>query len=123
MSQKLSLILDEPRLDLQNFEREVNCIWNSTEISPSLSKRQISTVKCFNEDHCSFMKGCFQNKLSCTNVHTKRSINTTECFADGASMPCASLPYSHLNGIVECKDNSLTRYFTYFNSLGFIKCN
>jgi hypothetical protein len=88
----------------------------------------VSTLRCREPSHCEFMKNnCFSNPNLCNYQKQKQfySNETKRCYnyKDGDGFSCASVPYSHLNGIIQCGARGLVRHFLFFVSLEFLRRN
>lgn len=120
--------VDPPQLHLDNLEGEADCL---TELTPKI----VQTVRCKDEMDCEFMKGCLENKTDCNFKKQKQFYGNvdTYCWVDelGKGMPCASVPFSHLNGLVKCGvletgkagEMELERQWEFFISLDYKRCN
>ncbi|ODN06119.1 Hemicentin-2 [Orchesella cincta] len=112
--------IEAPELYLDNFEGEVDCL------SP-LTPKMAQTVRCRNSMDCQFMDHCFQNETLCNFKKQKQFFATDDTFcwieklATGRA--CASVPYSHLNGRVQCTVLGLTKKYDFFISLDSIDVN
>ncbi|CAL8147613.1 unnamed protein product [Orchesella dallaii] len=110
--------IEAPELYLDNFEGEVDCL--STQ-----SPKMVQTVRCRNSMDCQFMDHCFRNASFCNFKKQKQFYATTDTFCwiekIKSGRACASVPYSHLNGRVQCSVSSLTRKYEFFVALDFLR--
>jgi len=115
---RLIKFADPPELYLDNFEGEVDCLSDE-------KNKSVSTVRCRSPSECEFMKHCFSNASLCNFNRQKQffSEKNTRCWVEGRGkgFNCASVPYSHLNGIVQCSVNGLHRHWEFFVSLDFLR--
>jgi hypothetical protein len=106
---------------MDNFEGEADCLTD-------FHGRSIATIRCLNPSHCEFLKRCFEHEsshASSCNLDRKHyfedmrqgrcAVKTGE--EDGAF--CATIPYPHLNGLVQCRLAGIHRNFEFFVSLHF----
>lgn len=113
--------VETPELFLDNFEGEVDCL-------SSAKSKMVQTIRCKNSMDCAFMSDCLENVTYCNFKKQKQFFATTDtnCWVQklDAGKPCASLPYSHLNGLAQCSVGpGLVKRWEYFVSLDFLKCN
>ncbi|CAL8147610.1 unnamed protein product, partial [Orchesella dallaii] len=110
--------IEAPELYLDNFEGEVDCL--STQ-----SPKMVQTVRCRNGMDCNFMDHCFRNETLCNFKKQKQFFATTDthCWIERllTGVSCSSVPYSHLNGIVQCTVLGLSRKYKFFTSLDFLR--
>jgi len=113
------IILDAPELYLDNFEGEVDCL---SELTPKMAQ----TVRCRNSMACQFMDHCFRNTSFCNYKKQKHFYATTDTFCWIEKLKigkaCASVPYSHYNGKIQCTVLGLTKKYEFFTSLDFKRC-
>jgi len=106
-------------LYLDNFEEEIDCL-------SDYKDRTIATVRCNNPSHCEFMQQCLNNSTLCNTdkqnyyFSAERNRCWDQRYKEGRD--CVRVPYSHLNGIVECQVRGLRRQWLFFHSLESTKC-
>ncbi|XP_021955398.1 uncharacterized protein LOC110851801 [Folsomia candida] len=88
-----------PELYLDNYEGEVDCL-------SEYSDRSVATVRCRDPSDCEYMKHCFADPQSC-NYRRQKQFHSQfpgRCWVQekNKGADCASVPYYHLNGIVQC---------------------
>ncbi|CAL8128791.1 unnamed protein product [Orchesella dallaii] len=110
--------IEPPQLHLDNYDGVLECL-------SLLSPRMAQSIKCRNSMDCQLMTHCFRNVSLCNYGKQKQFFSTEEstCWVEklGAARSCASVPYSHLNGRVQCSVLELSRKFDVFVALNFLR--
>ena len=109
--------VDPPGIYMDNFEGEADCF-------TGYEGRSIATLRCLNPSHCNFLKRCFNDSESCNmdRKHYFEDSREARCAVkteteDGQD--CASIPYPHLNGLVQCRLAGKHRTSEFFVSLHY----
>ncbi len=112
-----------PELFLNNYESEVHCL-------SEYPDRSVETVRCRDPSDCEYMKHCMGIENSCNFRRLKHfyAQHDGRCWVQrskdlGGGADCASMPFYHLNGIVQCGGGGgAVKSFMFFIGLDYHRC-